>query len=38
MEQAMQHYMTSTGTDLELLGQFHIYETVLRIEDGECEI
>lgn len=34
----MQHYMTSTGTDLELLGQFHIYETVLRIEDGECEI
>lgn len=37
MEKAMQHYMSSSGTDLELLGQFHIYETALRTEDGKFE-
>lgn len=35
---AMQYYTKNAETDLELLGQFNIYETVLRNEDGKSEI
>lgn len=35
MEAIIQRYMSKPGTDLDLLQQFQIYETVLQYEDGE---
>uniref|UniRef100_T1IVY7 GBD/FH3 domain-containing protein n=1 Tax=Strigamia maritima TaxID=126957 RepID=T1IVY7_STRMM len=35
MERIIQKYMSKQGTDLDLLQQFHIYEAVLKHEDGE---
>lgn len=34
MESIIQHYMSRTGTDLDLLDQFQLYEAALRFEDG----
>lgn len=35
MEGIIQHYLSRTGTDLDLLDQFQLYEAALRFEDGE---
>lgn len=35
MESIVQRYMSRPGTDLELLDQLQLYETVLKFEDGE---
>lgn len=35
MENIIQYYMSKTGTDLDLLDQFQLYEKTLRFEDGE---
>lgn len=35
MESIIQRYMSRTGTDLDLLDQFQLYEAALRFEDGE---
>lgn len=37
MENIIQHYMSRTGTDLDLLDQFQLYEAALRFEDGELD-
>jgi FH1/FH2 domain-containing protein 3 len=38
MESIIQRYMSRTGTDLDLLDQFQLYEAALRFEDGESDI
>ncbi|XP_055610473.1 uncharacterized protein LOC129757316 isoform X2 [Uranotaenia lowii] len=37
MEGIIQRYMSRQGTDLDLLDQLQLYETVLRFEDGETD-
>lgn len=37
MESIIQLYMSRTGTDLDLLDQFQLYEAALRFEDGESD-
>ncbi|XP_058462448.1 serine-rich adhesin for platelets isoform X3 [Malaya genurostris] len=37
MEGIIQRYMSRPGTDLDLLDQLQLYETVLRFEDGETD-
>nr|XP_049461442.1 serine-rich adhesin for platelets isoform X6 [Anopheles coluzzii] len=37
MEGIIQRYMSRPGTDLDLLDQLQLYESVLRFEDGECD-
>ena len=37
MESIIQRYMSRTGTDLDLLDQFQLYEAALRFEDGESD-
>lgn len=37
MENIIQRYMSRSGTDLDLLDQLQLYETVLRFEDGESD-
>jgi hypothetical protein len=37
MEAIIQRYMSRTGTDLDLLDQFQLYEAALRFEDGESD-
>lgn len=37
MEGIVQRYMSRTGTDLDLLDQFQLYESVLRFEDGDTD-
>ena len=37
MEGIVQRYMSRPGTDLDLLDQLQLYETVLRFEDGEID-
>jgi hypothetical protein len=37
MEGIIQRYMSRTGTDLDLLDQFQLYDAALRFEDGESD-
>lgn len=37
MERIIQHYMSKQGIENDLLKQMHIYEAVLKFEDGEFE-
>ncbi|XP_059220036.1 uncharacterized protein LOC106092475 isoform X3 [Stomoxys calcitrans] len=37
MESVIQHYMSKTGTDIDLINQLQLYEAVLKFEDGESD-
>lgn len=37
MESIIQRYMSRTGTDLDLLDQFQLYDAALRFEDGQSD-
>lgn len=38
LESIIQRYMSRSGTDLDLLDQFQLYEASLRFEDGESDV